>query len=66
MLALFAWDRSCTCGQPVCLEVLLWLQSYDKAKDEEDRWQETMAVNGGGKAEKPGLEHGNGNNGAVV
>lgn len=41
-------------------------KSYDKAKDEEDRWQETMAVNGGGKAEKPGLEHGNGNNGAVV
>ncbi|MCJ1428374.1 hypothetical protein MMC29_006283 [Sticta canariensis] len=44
---------------------VLHLQNFDKAKDEEDRWQETMAVNGGGK-EKPGLEMGNGNNGAVV
>lgn len=31
---------------------MVWSQNYDKAKDEEDRWQETMSVNGGGKPNK--------------
>ena len=35
------------------------MQNFDKAKDEEDRWQETMDVNGGGKNAKAGVEMGN-------
>lgn len=35
------------------------LQNYDKAKDEEDRWQESMELNGGNGQQKEGFEGGN-------